>query len=100
MPDNRVEGFAWQLRVWDRMADVYEKEIDTSSAGARQEASPRLPSPLRGPARTTRNDDASRTRWRSQLRIASPPVCRRASLSYLRSIKSAIARSRGCTMRI
>jgi SAM-dependent methyltransferase len=29
MPDNHAEGFAWQLRVWDRMADVYEKEIDT-----------------------------------------------------------------------
>jgi len=29
MPDNCVEGFAWQLRVWDRMADVYRREIDT-----------------------------------------------------------------------
>src|SRR5215813_1917143 len=29
MPDNRTEGFAWQLRVWDRMADVYRREIDT-----------------------------------------------------------------------
>jgi SAM-dependent methyltransferase len=29
MPDNRAEGFAWQLRVWDRMADVYRREIDT-----------------------------------------------------------------------
>jgi SAM-dependent methyltransferase len=28
MPDNRAEGFAWQLRVWDRMADVYQREID------------------------------------------------------------------------
>jgi len=28
MPDSRAEGYAWQLRVWDRMADVYEKEID------------------------------------------------------------------------
>ena len=29
MTDNRTEGFAWQLRVWDRMADVYQREIDT-----------------------------------------------------------------------
>jgi SAM-dependent methyltransferase len=29
MPDNHAEGFAWQLRVWDGMADVYAKEIDT-----------------------------------------------------------------------
>jgi ubiquinone/menaquinone biosynthesis C-methylase UbiE len=29
MPDNRAKGFAWQLRVWDRMADVYRREIDT-----------------------------------------------------------------------
>ena len=29
MVDNRTEGFAWQLRVWDRMADVYQREIDT-----------------------------------------------------------------------
>jgi SAM-dependent methyltransferase len=29
MPDNRVEGFAWQLGVWERMADVYRREIDT-----------------------------------------------------------------------
>lgn len=29
MADNRTEGFAWQLRVWDRMADVYQREIDT-----------------------------------------------------------------------
>jgi len=28
MADNRTEGFAWQLRVWDRMADVYQREID------------------------------------------------------------------------
>ena len=28
MPDND-EGFAWQLRVWDQMADVYWREIDT-----------------------------------------------------------------------
>ena len=28
MVDNRTEGFAWQLRVWDRMADVYQREID------------------------------------------------------------------------
>jgi SAM-dependent methyltransferase len=32
MPDNRAEGFAWQLRVWDRMADVYQREIDTRFA--------------------------------------------------------------------
>ena len=32
MPDNRAEGFAWQLRVWDRMADVYRREIDTRFA--------------------------------------------------------------------
>jgi SAM-dependent methyltransferase len=29
MPDNPAEGFAWQLRVWDQMADVYQREIDT-----------------------------------------------------------------------
>ena len=29
MPDNRVEGFAWQVGVWERMADVYRREIDT-----------------------------------------------------------------------
>lgn len=29
MPNNPAEGFAWQLRVWDRMADVYQREIDT-----------------------------------------------------------------------
>jgi hypothetical protein len=23
------EGFAWQLRVWDRMANIYRREIDT-----------------------------------------------------------------------
>ncbi len=29
MPDNRAEGFAWQVGVWERMADVYRREIDT-----------------------------------------------------------------------
>jgi len=29
MPDNRVEGFAWQVGVWERMADVYRREIDS-----------------------------------------------------------------------
>jgi ubiquinone/menaquinone biosynthesis C-methylase UbiE len=29
MPGNHAEGFAWQLGVWDRMADVYRREIDT-----------------------------------------------------------------------
>lgn len=29
MSNSDAEGFAWQLRVWDRMADVYRREIDT-----------------------------------------------------------------------
>lgn len=29
MVENRKDGMAWQVGVWDRMAEVYQLEIDT-----------------------------------------------------------------------
>ena len=29
MADKTDEGFAWQVGVWDQMADIYQQEIDT-----------------------------------------------------------------------
>ena len=32
MADNSEAGFAWQVGVWDRMAEIYQQEIDSRFA--------------------------------------------------------------------
>ena len=37
MADNSQAGFAWQVGVWDRMAEIYQQEIDSRFATVTQE---------------------------------------------------------------